>query len=260
MTRPQPEDEAATRERILALLRRGPATVHDLSREVDVTPNSVRVQLGRLERDGLVRRAGVQRRLRKPAFLYALSAEAERGFSKAYIPFLASLIDVVRDRLGPDATADVLREVGRRLAAARPRHHAAPERRVRDALDFLRELGGAVEVERQAEKVVVRGLGCPLAEVVRDDARVCGAMESLLSEIVGAPVRESCHRGDRPSCCFEIDPPATPPEAPVATKVRASQTPLDGTMKPTTPTAATKTPNANATGRDTERGAAIRAR
>src|SRR5262245_32528037 len=135
MSATSPDDEAATRERILALLRRGPATVADLCRGVDVTPNSVRVQLGRLERDGLVRRAGVQRRLRKPAFLYALSPEAERGFSKAYIPFLASLLDVVRDRLGPDATADVLREVGRRLAAARPRRHAAAERRLRDALE-----------------------------------------------------------------------------------------------------------------------------
>jgi hypothetical protein len=35
-------------------------------------------------------------------------------------------------------------------------------------------------------------------------------MESLVAEVVGAPVRECCDRSDRPHCCFEALPRALP--------------------------------------------------
>jgi predicted ArsR family transcriptional regulator len=161
-------------------------------------------QLASLERDGLVHRAGLQRRARKPAYLYALSTKAEMAFSKAYVPFLAALLQVLGDRLRPHAMAEIFAEVGRRIALTRPRH---PEReqRIRDALELLGELGGAAEVERRNGTVLVRGLGCPLGEVVRQDARVCVAMQSLLAAVIGVPVRESCERGTRPACRFEIE-------------------------------------------------------
>jgi predicted ArsR family transcriptional regulator len=102
---------------------------------------------------------------------------------------------------------EVLEEVGRRIALARPRQHSEPEKRLRDALDLLGALGGVAEVERRDGTVQVRGLGCPLGEVVRQDARVCVAMQTLLSEVIGAPVRESCERTSRPACRFEIELP-----------------------------------------------------
>ena len=195
-----------TRDRILALLRRGPGTVEDLSRDVGVTPNSIRVQLSTLERDGLVRREGLQRRARKPANLYALSADAERAFSNAYVPLLAGLLEVLGDRLGAEATTSVLAEVGHRLGRSASRPGVEREVRIRDALGFLTKLGSVAEVdERDDGRIVIRGLGCPLGEVVQKDARVCAAMQALLAEVVGAPVRESCERGGRPACRFEID-------------------------------------------------------
>ncbi|MEW6268600.1 MAG: ArsR family transcriptional regulator [Thermodesulfobacteriota bacterium] len=200
-----PEDGAATRDRILTLLRRGPATVEDLSREVGVTANSVRVQLAGLERDGLVRREGIRRRFRKPAHLYALSEAAEQAFSKAYLPLLATLLDVIGDRLGREREAALLDEVGRRLGAAGAPRPADPEERLRNALAVLADLGGVAEVERRGSSVFVRGFGCPLGEVVRRDAQVCTALRSLLAEVTGMPVRESCERSERPACRFEIE-------------------------------------------------------
>jgi len=44
--------------------------------------------------------------------------------------------------------------------------------------------------------------------------RTSYAMESLLEELVGTPVRECCERGAQPRCCFEISSePATPRES-----------------------------------------------
>jgi predicted ArsR family transcriptional regulator len=196
----------ASRDLILALLRRGSRTVDELSSEVGITANSIRVQLAVLERDGLVQRDGVRRRARKPATLYALTADAERSFSNAYVPVLATLLQVVGDRVGPQATERILAEVGRRLGDGAARTGAAPAARLRDALDLLAALGGIAEVEQGDERIVVRGLGCPLAEVVRKDPRVCLAMQSLLSQVTGAAVRESCDRADRPACRFTIAP------------------------------------------------------
>lgn len=68
-------------------------------------------------------------------------------------------------------------------------------------------LGGLAEVERRGDVIVVRGLGCPLGEVVQIEPRACVALQSLLEELIGVPVRESCERGERPSCRFEIDLP-----------------------------------------------------
>jgi len=36
-------------------------------------------------------------------------------------------------------------------------------------------------------------------------SRVCLAMESLVAEIIGVPVRECCDRDERPRCCFEVE-------------------------------------------------------
>jgi predicted ArsR family transcriptional regulator len=196
-----------TRDRILTHLRRGRATVEDLSRAIDVTPNSIRVQLAQLERDGQVRRDGVRRTSRKPAHLFALSAEAERGFSNAYVPVLATLLRVLGERVALEVLSDALREVGRRLARPRARRSADFDERVDDALRVLAELGGIAEVEHRDGSVIVSGHGCPLGEIVRQEPQVCTALESLLGEITGAAVRECCDRTDRPSCRFVIERP-----------------------------------------------------
>lgn len=155
-----------------------------------------------------MRRAGVQRRTRKPAHLYALTAEAEEAFSRTYVPLLASVLEVLGERLGTAGKADLLEEVGRRIGRRHASRHPEPEERLRDALDLLGELGGAADVERYDGTVVVRGRGCPLGEVVRHDPQVCVALQTLLAEVTGLRVRESCERSDRPSCRFAIDLPA----------------------------------------------------
>ena len=43
------------------------------------------------------------------------------------------------------------------------------------------------------------------SETVSSDPAVCLALESLITEIVGAPVHECCDRAGRPRCCFEVE-------------------------------------------------------
>jgi predicted ArsR family transcriptional regulator len=193
----------------VSLLRGGSGTVNDLASSLELTDNAVRAHLLTLERDGLVRQSGVQRGPRKPHFSYELTAEAERLFPKAYDALLNQLIAALKGRLEPDVLEEVLREVGRSLAA---RHSSGQtpaelEARLQNALEVLKALGGSPSLDREGGRLVIRSGGCPLSAAVVEHPEVCGLAESLVAEIVGLPVREHCVRGESPKCRFEVGEP-----------------------------------------------------
>lgn len=194
-----------TRGRVLAHLRRGPATVEELARTMGLTDNAIRAHLTVLERDGLVRQSGVRRGpgAGKPAAVYELAADAEVRFSRAYAPVLTALLEELNSRTTPQETETVMLEAGSRLAAAVPRSGSV-EDRVRAAAALLNDLGGDVTVEREAGGIRLRGSGCPLSATVSHRPEACRAVQGLLSEVVGAPVVLCCEQGAKPRCCFTV--------------------------------------------------------
>ena len=195
----------STRGRIVTLLRGKLRTVNELAEELGLTDNAVRAQLLSLERDGLVRQSGVQRGHRKPHFVYELTPEAERLFPKAYDALLNGLITTLKGRLAPEALEEVLREVGRSLAAGRETERSPDlESRVESAVQVLEAMGGAAQSEREGERYFIRSDGCPLAAAVAEHPEVCRLAEALVAEITGTPVRERCDREKAPRCRFEI--------------------------------------------------------
>ena len=196
----------STRGQIVTILRGSPCTVDELAEKLNLTDNAVRAHLATLERDGVVRQTGLRRGPRKPHFTYALTEEADKLFPKAYDALLNQLIAVLKTRLQPAEIEDVLREVGRAVAAdAAPGKEGNLEARVQTALKVLEAIGGAAEAENEGDKIVIRSGGCPLAAAVNVHPEVCRLAETLVSEIVKAPVVEQCVRDGRPKCRFEID-------------------------------------------------------
>ncbi|MEW6638740.1 MAG: helix-turn-helix domain-containing protein [Actinomycetota bacterium] len=201
----------STRGRIVVLLRRTGRTVEDLARALGLTDNGVRAHLATLERDGLVRQRGLQRRGSgggKPAYVYELTAEAEDLFPKAYEPVLQRLLDVLSDSLGPEEAEALLRKVGRRMAEGRIAAADGLPERLEVAVEAFNELGGLVELEERDGSFFIRGYSCPLASVVKGHPEACRIAESLVAELAGVPVRERCDRGERPRCCFEVEAPS----------------------------------------------------
>lgn len=197
-----------TKGRILALLRRGGRTVEELAGALGVSDNAVRPHLSALERDGIVRQRGTRPTGGKPATVYEVAPEAERLFTKAYIPVLTQLVSVLSEQTTPAELEALLREVGRRLAAAKGPSSGSVRARAEAAATVLTELGGVVDLTESDGHLALRGYSCPLADAVRAHPATCQAAESLVAEIVGAPVRERCDRSARPRCCFEILPAA----------------------------------------------------
>ncbi len=198
----------STRGRIVAHLRRGASTVDELARAVGTTDNAVRSHLTALERDGLVRQEGVRRGtgVGKPATLYNLHPNAEPLLSRAYPPVLGAVLDVIVEELPPERADEVLRQVGRRLAASLGgRADGNLRERVSAAAAVLTDLGGDVEVVDDAAGLTIRGYGCPLSAAVACRPEVCRAVETLVSGIAGAPAHECCEHGERPRCCFRVE-------------------------------------------------------
>jgi predicted ArsR family transcriptional regulator len=118
---------------------------------------------------------------------------------------LIQLLRELHRRLPPEELAALLAEVGRHWASELPPGAGTPRDRAMHAVALLEQLGGSAEVEDRADHIAIRGFGCPLGLAVRDEPRVCGALEALVSTVTGMKVRERCDRaGASPSCCFVI--------------------------------------------------------
>ena len=201
---------ASTRGQIIVLLRRARHTVDELADSLGLTDNAVRSHLVTLERDGLIQQRGQRRGEGKPAQLYELTSQGERLFPKAYGPVLRQLLDVLGERISPDDVRDVLREVGRRVAAEYPSsaaRQADSRARVERAASLLSELGGLAEVESSdGGSLRIRGYSCPLAAVLPGHPEACELAASLLQAATDLPVIEHCDKADPPRCCFEFSP------------------------------------------------------
>ena len=201
----------STRGRIVALIRRGEHTVDEIASAVGMTDNAIRSHLTALERDGIVRQSGVRRSpgAGKPAALFELDPAAEPLLSSAYPPVLAAVLDALVGELPSDRATAVLRDAGKRIAQQiGMRADGSALDRVRAAAAVLTELGGAVDVVQADGALSIRGSGCPLSAAVSRRPELCQAVETLVSEISGLPLMQCCQHGERPSCCFRVEPAA----------------------------------------------------
>ena len=196
---------ASTRGRIVGLLRRAALTVDQLAQALGLTDNAVRSHLAALERDGLVEQDAPKRgSVGKPAHTFRVTDEANQLLSRAYVLVFGRMLDVLAERMSRDQIEAIMRDLGRRLAADRPPPTGSERERVNHAVSLLEDLGGAAAIEERDDTLRIRGFGCPLSAAVRGHPELCGAMEVLLTEVIGTPVHQECEHGDRPQCCFAV--------------------------------------------------------
>ena len=196
----------STRGRILDLLRTGDRTVNDLAEELQLTDNAVRAHLASLERDRLVIHSGMKPGFRKPHATYALGSEAEQLFPKAYGRVVSLLMSIFSRQIKPQNLRAGMRAAGQAVA-----HEHLPElrgktrqQRIDAALAILKELGGAASFKEEDGKHFIYGNGCPIAAATANHPEACLLAESLLTELIGSPVKEHCLRGPTPACRFEV--------------------------------------------------------
>jgi len=197
----------STRGRIIALLRRSHHTVEELAAALGLTDNAVRAHLAALERDGLVQQRGVRRGSRKPAYTYALTAEADALFPAAYAAILRGTLRHLARRHGRAEVEAVLRAVGRDLAEELAHRVLGDTVEARAALaaKALEDLGGLVEVRRENGHLLLQGHHCPLTAVVPEHPEACQLALALVQTLLQTDdVRERCARDPEPRCAFLV--------------------------------------------------------
>lgn len=196
----------STRGKILDLLRTRDRTVNELAEELRLTDNAVRAHLASLERDRLVAQSGMKPGIRKPHITYGLGPEAEHLFPKAYGRLVWLLMSIFSRQVEPRNLRAGMRAAGRTVAKEHlpELQGKTRQQRIDAALDILKELGGTATFREQDGKHFIYGNGCPIAAATANHPEACLLVESLLSEIIGVPVKEHCLRGTAPSCRFEV--------------------------------------------------------
>jgi predicted ArsR family transcriptional regulator len=208
-----------TSGRLLELLRRGPKTVDELARALDLTRTAVRAQLASLMRDDLVEHRESRRGTSKPSQVYGVTSGAELLFSRAYVPILTQLLHALSHRVSPAQFDSIMHEVGRGMMEGRALPRGTLGERVTGASALLNELGGLTEISEEDGGYVIRSHGCPLAAATAEHPEVCNALKSLLSEFVGAAVTKCCERYNRERCCFEIGTPGAVRRSPASLEI-----------------------------------------
>lgn len=194
-----------TADRIVELLRRNAMTVDELADALVMSRTAVRAQVAALEHQRVVEQRAPRRGVSKPARTYGISAEAEVLFSHAYVPILTELLHVLSRRMSHGEFATIMREVGRGTMAMRPMPRGSLRDRVTAASALLNELGGLTYIEEHdSDRFRIHSHTCPLAAATTMYPEACDALESLVSEFVGAQVTKCCNQYDRSRCCFEV--------------------------------------------------------
>jgi DeoR family suf operon transcriptional repressor len=194
----------SSRGRIVAELRRGPATISELVERLELSANAVRSHIAALESDGVIAidepvRGGVG----KPANVYRLTSSASTLTPKAYDAMLATVLEATRERVGNRGYEAILNDVAGKLAGVEPPSGTFDER-LRGARKLLAQIGANVEVQRSGNTVRLRGSDCPLASLVGVHPELCSVVAKVIARRLGTPVRDCCNRSeDLPRCCFE---------------------------------------------------------
>ena len=195
-----------SRAKILGLLREQDGTVRDLATRLGLTNNAVRAHLVALQKEGLVRRGGLQTGTRKPHIVYALTENAIHAFPNAYGRLLREFVAVLAKQLSPQTLMGYLRQLGRELARepAEEAQGKSPTERRRIALNLLVALGGEPSLRTNNGAEFIEGRSCPLAALTGPHPETCVIAQTIISEIIGQPVQQSCVHGPKPRCRFQI--------------------------------------------------------
>ena len=209
------EQLPTTRRAILNLLKRqGPLDAATVAKELGLTPAAIRLQLSRLEEDGLLtHRDELSQARGRPRHVYQLTSAAEALYPKRYGDLTTELLGYLG---GPDAsTVDELFEQRRRrrVAGALPRTANLPfDEQVAALTAILDEDGYLADAERLADgSWRITEHNCAILTVAHGFSQACSSELAFIRDsLPGASVRRVAHLMDGAHvCAYVVSPPTS---------------------------------------------------
>ncbi len=207
-------NENPTREKIILLLKRkGPMSIEELSRELNITSMGIRQHLLSLERRGLINYLTKRQGIGRPAFLYNLTAKAEELFPKAYDNFVIDVFKDIEKNEGRDKIENIfkwrknrlLKDVKETLSERNTFHE-----KVIGFKDLLSSRGYFVELSEDNNHYILKQLNCPIYKVAMEFKDACQYELQLYKELLGKDVtRKECLADGNFSCTYIIPKPVS---------------------------------------------------
>jgi predicted ArsR family transcriptional regulator len=202
-------NENPTREKIILLLKRkGPTSIDDLSRELDITSMGIRQHLLSLERRGLINYITKRQGIGRPAFLYKLTEKADELFPKMYDKFLVNLFKDIEKHEGRDKVDEIFK--WRKTRLLRDAREALADKKtmiekingLKERLDFE---GYLSELSDTNNHYNLKLYNCPVFKLANEFREMCRHDLQMFRDLLGKEVsREACITEGNPSCSYTI--------------------------------------------------------
>lgn len=182
-------------------------TVDAIAAAQGITRSAVRQHLIGLERDGLVRAAGVRPTGGRPQQVYVLSAKGEEIQPRHYAWLAQLLIDSLRAQEGDVALGDRLAAAGRETAQGLLRQHApAPGAHVASLAALMAELGYRARLAPDADGVpTIEAFNCVFHRLAASYPEVCQFDLALMAAYTGQAVEhQDCMVRGGTACRFRF--------------------------------------------------------
>ncbi len=195
---------------IKLLVGNPPQTINDLVRATGVTRTAVTEQLNELVTAGLVERGMERLRGRgRPRHLFSATTSAlVLLFASNQRLVVPAIWQAVEEIGGMEMSKKVLVRVSQILADHYKSKMTAtePKARLEQFIDLLRSEGGLLELRHEGGHLAMYKRSCPFISMCDDARNVCCVNLDMISDVVGAPVRQSACRHDGDPCCvFELE-------------------------------------------------------
>jgi predicted ArsR family transcriptional regulator len=197
------------REIIDILKRSGPATVEELSQQLEITSVTVRHHLDVLRSEGLIGEPVVRHRSQsgRPQHVFALTPKAADFFPRNYHGLAQVVLSEMKATLDERQINVIFEGVAARLVAEAPRPSPDEplESRAQKAVEFLNEKGYVAHWEPRPEGILLHTCNCPYDGLAKANPELCSLDLQLMASLMGVQLQRVCHmaQGD-PSCDYLI--------------------------------------------------------
>lgn len=202
-------NENPTREKIIILLKkRGPTSIDDLSRELNITSMGIRQHLLSLERRGLIDYVAKRQGIGRPAFLYRLTGKADELFTKAYDSFLVNVFKDIEKHDGREKIDEIFKWRKNRIfkeAREALAEKKTVQERINGMKDILESEGYLAELDDSSNSFIMHLYNCPIFKLAHEFREACRYDLQMFRELLGKDVnRESCITDGDTSCTYTI--------------------------------------------------------
>lgn len=197
-------DAPASDADLLELLKvRGPLSVADLARKMEVTPTAVRQRLTRLMAQGLVDREAIRGRRGRPRHRYRLTDKGLRTTGSNFDDLARALWQELRSIDDPHQRREMLGRVVRALVVgyAEQIRGDTLEERMESLRDLLAQRRVPFSVDSLGELPALTAHACPYPTLAEGDRTVCAMEQMLFSKLLEHDVELARCRLDGDTCC-----------------------------------------------------------